>query len=135
MLEITPMLKHQRAILLKKLQILNPITSSQRYAVGTETSLCMMPVVTIMTDQVFFQFSLTLSNFHGRAKTKLLNPNDLKIAHRYVFINCSKVEPYLRSKSQLYSNVPSMPRQQFNAFLEEKFPIIFKEYVSLICFK
>ena len=74
--------------------------------------------------------------FHGRGKTKLLDDEDLKIAHWYVLMNCPEVEPYLRRfTSQLRSAVsPSMPRDQFNALLEEQFPIFFKHYVSVCCF-
>ena len=51
-------------------------------------------------------------------------------------MNCPEVEPYLRRFiSQLHSAVPtSMPRNQFDALLEEQFSIFFKQYVSLYCF-
>ena len=113
MLKTKPMLKRMcNQYLIEEVHILYLITSSQRYDLEIETSLCMMTVVTIMIDQVFFQFSLTLSNFMVRGKIKLLDPNDLQITHRYVLMNCPEVEPYMRRfTSQLHSNVPSMPRQ------------------------
>ncbi|CAO2822668.1 unnamed protein product [Amaranthus hypochondriacus] len=45
-------------------------------------------------------------------------------------MNCPEVEPYLRRfTSQLRSAVPpSMSRDQFDALLEEQFPIFFKHY-------
>ncbi|CAO2825429.1 unnamed protein product [Amaranthus hypochondriacus] len=67
--------------------------------------------------------------FYGMGKSKLLNPIDLKIAHRYILMNCSEVEPYMRMfTTELHSRFPSMPRQEYDAFVEEEFPKFFNAY-------
>ena len=67
--------------------------------------------------------------FHGRDKTKLLDPNDLKIAHWYVLMNCLEDEPYLRRFiSQLRSNVPSMHVNNLILYSKSNF-----KYSSKIC--
>ena len=118
------MLKRQYAIniLLKKLHILYLITSSKVRCRYRDLSMHddggdnndSSGVLSIFTHPI---------RFHGRGKTKLLDPNDHQIAHRYVLMNCSEVEPYRRRFiSQLDSVVPaSLPRHQLDALPKRNF--------------
>ena len=70
--------------------------------------------------------------FHGKGKKKVLSDTDIKIAHRYVLMNCPELAPFVNQFiAELRPKYQSMPREQFDAMIEEEFPKFFQLYVSL----
>ena len=70
--------------------------------------------------------------FHGKGKKNLLSDIDIKIAHRYVLMNCLELAPFVnRYITELRQKFQSMPREQFDVMVEEESPKFFQLYVSL----